>query len=132
MGTRSLFTKIMDQAVAQLRLKDVNILAYLDDLLVWSDTAQTLKKDTQTTLDYLRYLGWTINLAKSRLEPQQRFQYLGLEWDLVNYTVSVPNTKVTACQIEIKGILKCRYLSTRQAQSIIDSLNFVAINSLIL
>ena len=34
------------QAVTQLRLKDVNILAYLDDLLVWTDTAQMLKKDT--------------------------------------------------------------------------------------
>ena len=101
-----IFTKLMDQAIAQLRLQGVSILAYLDDLLVWGDTVENLKKDVDITLGYLRYLGWTINLAKSRLEPQHQFEYLGLEWDLVDYSLTVPKTKVNNCLLKIDQLLK--------------------------
>ena len=39
-----IFTKLMDQAVSQLRLKGVNILAYLDDLLVWGTLYKRSRK----------------------------------------------------------------------------------------
>ena len=46
-----IFTKLMDQAISQLRIGGVKILAYLDDLLIWSDTQEALMKDAETTLD---------------------------------------------------------------------------------
>ena len=122
----------MDQAISQLRIKGVKILAYLDDLLVWSDTQEALMKDAKTTLDFLRFLGWKINLAKSRLIPHQQFQYLGLEWDLISYSVSVPKTKVDLCRKAIRRLLANGLYTVRQAQSLVGSLNFIAINSLII
>ena len=59
----------MDQTISELRLMVMNIPVYLDNLLVWYYIPESLKEDIETTLDFLRFLGWTINLAKSLLVP---------------------------------------------------------------
>ena len=59
----------LEKDIYKLRLIVMIILAYLDVLLVWFYTPESLKEDIETTLGFLRFLGWTINLAKSLFDP---------------------------------------------------------------
>ena len=39
-----IFTKIMDWPLQTLRMQDVNIMAYLDDIILWQSSAETIRK----------------------------------------------------------------------------------------
>ncbi|MEL7079451.1 MAG: reverse transcriptase domain-containing protein, partial [Cyanobacteria bacterium J06582_2] len=84
------FTKLVTAALNQLRLKGVQVVAYLDDLLVWSSSEEQCARDTRVTIDFLVSLGFHINHTKSRLIPSQVFEWLGIQWDLVRSTIGLP------------------------------------------
>ena len=71
-----------------LRKKGMIIIIYLDDLIL-SNSRKLSDRDTQGVLALLVTLGFLINYGKSITEPQQRFLYLRLWWDLVNWRVSL-------------------------------------------
>lgn len=63
----------MAEALAFLLLRGVSIIAHLDDLLLFAASAV----DLELTEDFLRGLGWLLNLKNSNLVPLQRITYLG-------------------------------------------------------
>ena len=62
---------------------NIDIAAYLDDMLSQHPVSVTLKKQILYVVQVLSYLGWTVNFKKSILEPDQLIDYIGLHIDMV-------------------------------------------------
>ena len=88
-----MFTKLADAVVHQLRLKGIQVIAYLDDWLIWAATEEECLQAAQIVLEFLKELGFKVNLKKSRLTPASQFEWLGLYWDLNRHTLSLPPKK---------------------------------------
>ena len=63
----------------------LQVMAYLDDWLVWAMTKQEGLQAAMKVMVFLESLGFQINLKKSRLISAQTFQRLGLEWNLTSH-----------------------------------------------
>ncbi|NRB33031.1 MAG: hypothetical protein HRU27_20830, partial [Rhizobiaceae bacterium] len=66
---------------------------YLDDLWVSGETQQEVQEALDSLLKYLEILGLTVNRKKSQLTAAQLATYLGLIWNLKDWTVSLPKEK---------------------------------------
>jgi ribonuclease HI len=89
-----IFSKIMGHAINVIRERwKLTAVQYLDDLLFLHSVHHWLKAQTVKIITFLEELGWTINRAKSRLEPQQQFVFLGMEWSSTSMTVKVEKEK---------------------------------------
>jgi hypothetical protein len=94
-GLRSaprIFSKALRACVCAMREAwDVHIFQYMDDLILLSSSSERLREITGKAVRFLRWLGWTVNLTKSKMEPTQTPTFLGMEWDTTQMTVrSIP------------------------------------------
>ena len=76
-----LFTILMDAALNFLRKEGLNILGYIDDLVLWNSCKSALKLQTSRAIQVLECLGLTINLEKSCPSPASSLAWLGIVWD---------------------------------------------------
>ena len=118
-----IFTRVMRVVLGYLRTFGIRVAAWLDDLLLAAASASLAAAHTTKALGTLRELGFVPNMEKSVLTPSQRIEHLGLVWDSVSYSVSVPQSKL----IEVKR--KCRLalsrrVSLRLLSSILGSIEF--------
>lgn len=90
-----IFTKVLGEVLAPLRLKAITVIPYLDDLLIVAKSYQRLLEDLQAVQDFLQSLGWLINKEKSSLIPAQKVTYLGYDFCSVNQRVFLPQEKIT-------------------------------------
>ena len=94
-----LFTKVMLFSILCLTKADIWALPYLDDILIIARTRLECLQKVQKAVEIVEGLGWIINTEKSRMIPQQVFNWLGVHYNLLNHTVqntvetqSIPNT----------------------------------------
>jgi hypothetical protein len=74
------FTMIMRKLVKHSReIWNIRCVIYLDDLLLLHEDKHYLKKVGGDISKYLSYMGWTVNIEKSHLEPSKKFEYLKCE-----------------------------------------------------
>jgi hypothetical protein len=112
----------MHQCVAAARrIWNITILFYLDDILILHKDPIFLRQAVSQICAFFSWLGWTINLKKSDLQPRQQFVYLGWLWDSVAMTVRLTDTKVVAllgvtrslaCAAKQQQTWKCRQLAS--------------------
>ena len=118
-----IFTKIMKTVLTYLRSYAIKIAAWLDDFILAANSAALVKSQADFAIKTFQELGFVPNLAKSQLEPVQRIQHVGLIWDSVDFTVSVPEDKILAvqekCHIALSSKVTIRFLA-----SILGSLEF--------
>ena len=118
-----IFTKVMKTVLSYLRSFAIKIAAWLDDFLLAAKSADLAKEHTSFTLSTLKELGFVPNLEKSQLVPVQKIQHVGLVWDSVAFTVSIPEDKILSiqskCREALSSKVKIRFLS-----SILGSLEF--------
>ena len=76
--TPRVFTKLVNIILTSLRRQGINVVAYLDDWLVWGDSPEQCLLAVYHTHKELERRGFLLNLQKSRLTPQQEFDWLGL------------------------------------------------------
>jgi hypothetical protein len=81
------FTTVVKELVAAARVQGIRIRAYLDDWLVLADSRLQCQRDTEKVLVLAARLGFVVNFEKSELSPAQRFLYLGMEIDTVQWLV---------------------------------------------
>jgi hypothetical protein len=62
---------------------------YLDDLILLYQNAETLYEIGQEDLLFLRWLGWSVNIEKSKLIPSRTWTYLGWQWNSEKMTVQL-------------------------------------------
>ena len=68
---------------------------YLDDLLVLSQSPYSLAVSMGVAIEVLQLeLGMQLKLSKCNLAPSQTFQALGIIWDTVTMTCTVPTKRI--------------------------------------
>ena len=76
-----IFTTVIQAVVAQLHIRGIHCVPYLDDWLFRHQDAEQLSRALEYSLALLRSLGFLINVGKSTLNPTQRLEYCGMEID---------------------------------------------------
>ena len=120
------FTRITKPVSQYLRSRGVRVLFYLDDILVLSPSRQAAEADSRTVINLLQSLGFSLNAEKSVLSPAQRFVYLGLAWDTLPLSVSLPGDKAVEIKRLASGALSRPHLSARALLSLLGKLTFAA------
>ncbi|XP_040915373.1 uncharacterized protein LOC121195777 [Toxotes jaculatrix] len=90
------FSKCVEAALFPLRNSGIRIFSYIDDYLICSHSREQVVKDSVTVLNHLRDLGFRINEAKSRLQPAQCTEYLGLCINSLSYRVRLSEERERA------------------------------------
>merc|ERR1711888_567097 len=83
-----IFTKIISFTVLCLAKEGIWSLPYLDDLLIIATSQEECLQKLHKALEILSRLGWIVNMENSRTEPKQVFEWLGVNYNLINYTVT--------------------------------------------
>ena len=83
------FSKCVEAALSLLRSSGIRILSYIDDYLICSRSREQAVRDSATVINHLRDLRFNINWAKSRVEPAQCTEYLGLNINSLSYHVKL-------------------------------------------
>ena len=110
------FCKILRPVVKHLRLSGLNIVVYVDDWIIGAsiDHIEDAKCIFRETIEKL---GYSINYAKSTLEPTTCVKFIGYVIDTIkeNGTVwlSIPKDRIRKLKADIKRILKNGKVSAR-------------------
>ena len=88
-----IFSVLMEAVLVYLRQEGIDILGYLDDLVLWNTCKIELSRQIQRTIHLLGRLGLTVNLIKSSPSPTSSLTWLGVIWDAALGTW-YPNPKV--------------------------------------
>ena len=118
-----IFTKVVKPILVYLRSFAIKIAAWLDDFLLAASSAELVTSQAEFTLSTFQELGFIPNLEKSQLTPAQQINHVGLVWDSVSYTVSIPESKILDIQAKCRTALSSR-VSIRFLKSILGSLKF--------
>ena len=122
-----IFTKITEPIWKYLR-KNFNIMifAYLDDILIISESEDECKIHATQTLALLALLGFNINKEKLIINPTRKFTYLGVVIDTINMTVENTIENIDKCKVKIEDILRSKVITLRKMESILGLLNFMS------
>ena len=72
----------------------------------------------------LVHLGLHINFSKSDLCLTQTFCFLGLCWDAVHMSVSLPPDKLADIQLLALSLLQTQHVTVHRVMSFLDKANF--------
>jgi len=107
-----LYTKILKPVVGLLRRLDVQLIIYLDDILL--NSAEKLIMHRDSTLFLLQKLGFKINWEKSMLQPSQTTEFLGFQINSLSMMFFLPEEKINHIKQKCKEMLKLEKVSVRQ------------------
>ena len=95
------FAKIFKPVVAQLRLNDLRIAIFLDDILLVASSFAECMEQLSLLRKLLESIGFVINDAKSQLQPTTRICFLGFIIDSISMELLLPEDKlqkiISAC-----------------------------------
>ncbi|XP_064096545.1 uncharacterized protein LOC135208375 [Macrobrachium nipponense] len=127
-----IFTKLAESVVQELRSQGIMVVAYLDDWLLWEMDVEKCIKAMEKVMRFLEHLGFKINRGKSRLTPQLRFQWLGIQWDLDSHTLSIPPAKRKEIAKATRQFLRSKQMSRSSQERILGSLQFASVTDVLL
>jgi hypothetical protein len=88
------FSMIMRLVTKTIReLWSIKAVVYLDDLILLHQDCNHLKNVGKEVAQFLAWLGWTVNLEKSHLNPLMTWKYLSWEWNSKTLSVCLPLTR---------------------------------------
>ena len=120
-----LFTKLIAHVVKVMAEAGIWCLPYLDDLLIIASTKEECQIKSEQAVRILESLGWILNLKKSRLTPAQRFEWLGVQFDLTTHTAMTPREKMDSFQQLLKQVLVAKFSSVREIMKLQGVANWV-------
>ncbi|XP_075948231.1 uncharacterized protein LOC142950206 [Anarhichas minor] len=88
------FSKCVEAALSPLRNSGIRIFSYIDDYLICSHSQEQAVRDSATVIKHHTDLGFNINWKKSRIEPTQCTEYLGLKINSLSYRVTLTEARV--------------------------------------
>ena len=74
---RLVFTSLVKEVKLLALKQDIRLHQYLDDWLIRASSQDEAQKHTVKLLSLIQNLGFIVNLQKSELNPQQRFDFIG-------------------------------------------------------
>ena len=122
----SVFTDLTKPIIFLSHHKGFCIVIYLDDILVLVHSKQGGKRAHSFLCSLLVHLGLHINFTKSELCLTQIFCFLGLSWDTVHMSISLPPDKLADIQQLAFSLLQTQPVTVCQVRSFLGKANFCA------
>ena len=82
------FTKLTKPPIACLRIEDVIVAIYIDDIIVSGDIYEECLLGTIKTIKLFLKLGFIIHPEKSSLQPSQEMTHLGFVFSSIEMLVT--------------------------------------------
>lgn len=101
-----IFTKIFRPLVKIWRLRGIDVALYLDDGFGISDNYELAKTHSKFVRESLLSAGVVLNEEKSIWIPTQNLTWLGLCWNSVSHSISVPEARVYKLLNCIDSVIK--------------------------
>ena len=120
------FTKTLAPVVHLLRSQGIQVHAYLDDWIIHATSKEQSLNHTQHVLQLLQSLGWTINWAKSMLQPSRILDFLGLHFNLEQALISPPDSFLPTLTEVLSRLSPSTVMSARKVSSIISRMSHFA------
>ena len=127
-----IFTKVMAHIVKVMATKGIWCLPYLDDLLILAPTKEECLHHLDKAVKILEEFGWIINQEKSRKQPAQIFEWLGIHVDLKDHTVSATQAHMEDLQEQLKSVIKSKHTSKRKIMKMQGLANWIGQNNKII
>ena len=106
------FTKILKPVQSALRSRGIRVVFYLDDILIFGTTYDECLRNVQEVYELLFNLGFTINNAKSQMQPVRVLIFLGFIINSKDMLISLPTEKVH------KIISQCQWLLNKSSPTV--------------
>lgn len=88
-----IFTKLLKPVLSHLRKLGIAILCYIDDCIFVASSVAELCTNVTYALQLFDALGLTINVKKSVLTPTQEIEFLGIVFNSVSMTATLPSRR---------------------------------------
>ncbi len=108
------FTKILKPVQSALRSRGIRVVFYLDDILIFGTTYDECLRNVQEVYELLFNLGFTINNAKSQMQPVRVLIFLGFIINSKDMLISLPTEKVH------KIISQCQWLLNKSSPTVCE------------
>ena len=122
--TPRVFTSLTKPILFLCHCKGLCIVIYLDDILVLGCSRQVGKRACLFLCSLLVHLCLHINFSKSDLCLSQSFTFLGLYWDTVHMSVSLPADNLADIQQLALSLLHIPHVTVHQVMSFLGKANF--------
>ena len=119
-----IYSRLMRTPVSIFRKKGFSIVDYLDDFLGIERKPDFSRKGCEELVHLLDFLGYTINLDKSVLDPTKIIEFLGFILNSEDMTVKVSEEKCADILMKCRAILQADFCPIRKLASLVGS--FVA------
>lgn len=98
------FHSLLSPVLARLRSEGVRVCSYLDDLLIFGESADACRQAGQRVAETLTDLGFLLHPSKSALVPSRSCVFLGFELRSDDLTVHLPAEKVRRITRECRRV----------------------------
>ena len=121
------FTKVVSVVKTLFHLDRMSLFQYLDDWLGDAPDRESASRRSQLLVQLCSKLGFLVNLEKSDLVPSQRFDFIGLHFDLEIGRVSMTSKNQLKVLESVNAFLAQDRASAQQWQSLIGVVGSQAI-----
>jgi hypothetical protein len=122
-----IFSALMHAFRDAWRKAGLNVLVYLDDILILSRSLEEHVTAVEVVVHDLLAAGIRISCDKAFLRPYEVIDFLGLTADLPHRSFSVPPSKRSRIAADASALLNAASVSTRQLQAFLGRLAFVGV-----
>lgn len=101
-----IFTKLLKPVLAHLRKLGITVCCYLDDCIFIGASEVELIENVRYAVFLFDSLGLTVNVKKSVLDPTREIEFLGVLFNSVNMTATLPQRKKDCIKDQGISLLK--------------------------
>ena len=101
-----LFTRVVREIIAWLRLQGIRVHAYLDDVVLMGNSPQEVLHALKMTIQAFALAGFIINVKKSDLTPTQDLVYIGGRFRTDLGRVFLPEDRVEALVRAVRAFMR--------------------------
>ena len=120
------FTSILRPIVNILRGEKINVLAYLDDLIVWDTSAQACEEAALRTASVLQEHWFLLNKDKSQPSPKQIKDWLGFRWNSITPSAALTPQNQEKIRLHCNLTLQKGVTNRQDMESLMGRLAFAA------
>ena len=116
------FTKTLKPLAAQLRQLGMQLIVYIDDILILAESKELARDHVIGLVYLLENLGFVISKPKCVLEPTQSVEFLGFSVNSVQQELSLPAGKIKKIRAETRCLLEGGQVTARKLSQLLGKL----------